>query len=103
MSDGAVKRRSASGQARQRRKGTQRGGQRARAIVATRGAGSVDDSAPAGTATRTRRASLATVHRAPVLTREAEYAFIRSDMRRLIIIAVGLLALMLIILYVVER
>jgi hypothetical protein len=37
------------------------------------------------------------------LSREAEYAYIRSDLRRLLITAAGLLALMLVILFIVER
>jgi hypothetical protein len=38
-----------------------------------------------------------------VLPRQVEYAYIRSDLRRLIIIAASLLALMLVILFLVER
>jgi hypothetical protein len=37
------------------------------------------------------------------LSREQEFAYIRSDMRRLILIAGGLLAFMLILLVVVSR
>jgi len=37
------------------------------------------------------------------LTREQEFAYIRSDMRRLVIIAGGLLALMVLLLIVVSR
>jgi hypothetical protein len=37
------------------------------------------------------------------LTREQEFAFIRSDMRRLFLIAGGLLAVMLIMLIAVSR
>jgi hypothetical protein len=37
------------------------------------------------------------------LTREQEFAYIRSDMRRLVIIAGGLLALMFVLLIVVSR
>ena len=37
------------------------------------------------------------------LSREQEFAYIRSDMRRLFLIAGGLLALMLILLIVVNR
>jgi hypothetical protein len=41
--------------------------------------------------------------RAVELTREQEFAYIRADMRRLVIIASGLLALMLLLLIVVSR
>jgi len=37
------------------------------------------------------------------LTREQEFAYIRSDMRRLFLIAGGLLAVMLVLLIVVSR
>jgi hypothetical protein len=37
------------------------------------------------------------------LTREQEFAYIRLDMRRLIVIAGGLLALMLVLLVLVSR
>ena len=37
------------------------------------------------------------------LTREQEFAYIRSDMRRLFLIAGGLLAIMLVLLVVVSR
>ena len=51
---------------------------------------------------RSRRAVAATVPRSAGLSREAEFAYIRSDMRRLFVIAGGLLALMLILLVVVS-
>jgi hypothetical protein len=38
-----------------------------------------------------------------VLTREEEYDYIRQDMRRLVIIAIALFAMMLFILFIVER
>ena len=41
--------------------------------------------------------------RAVELTREQEFAYIRSDLRRLFVIAGGLLAVMLILLVVVNR
>jgi hypothetical protein len=51
---------------------------------------------------RSRRAAAALAP--PIgLTREAEYAYIRADLRRLLITAGGLLALMLVILVIVER
>lgn len=37
------------------------------------------------------------------LTREQEYQFIREDMRRLVIIASGLLAIMVVLLFVIDR
>ena len=49
-----------------------------------------------------RRVSMSTA-RAIELTRDQEFAYIRADMRRLIIIAGGLLALMLVLLFVVNR
>jgi predicted phosphoribosyltransferase len=52
-------------------------------------------------ARRTRRAP--TTVAVVALPREIEYAYIRSDLRRLVIIAAGLFALMLVILVVVER
>jgi len=44
-----------------------------------------------------------TATRAVELTRGQEFAYIRADMRRLVVIAGGLLALMLILLIVVSR
>jgi hypothetical protein len=52
--------------------------------------------------TRTRRTA-APASRAVELTREQEFAYIRSDMRRLFVIAGGLLAVMLVLLIVVSR
>ncbi len=40
---------------------------------------------------------------APGISRQAEFAYIRSDMRRLLIIAGSLLGLMLVLLMFVER
>jgi hypothetical protein len=53
-------------------------------------------------ATRSRRLA-ASAFRPVGLTREQEYSYIRSDMKRLIFVAAGLLALMLLILVVVTR
>ncbi len=53
--------------------------------------------------TRTRRRVATPVAHAVELTREQEFAYIRSDMRRLVIIAGGLLALMLLLLLAVSR
>jgi hypothetical protein len=52
---------------------------------------------------RSRRASVAALLTPVGLSREAEYSYIRADMRRLLITAAGLLALMLVILVIVER
>ena len=51
---------------------------------------------------RAQRATAAPASRFAELSREAEFAYIRSDMRRLIITAAGLLALMLILLVIVR-
>jgi hypothetical protein len=56
----------------------------------------------APSARRSRRVA-STAATAVVLPREVEYAYIRADLRRLILIAAGLLVLMLVILVVVER
>lgn len=53
--------------------------------------------------TRARRSVATASPRVVELTREQEFAYIRSDMRRLILIAGGLLAVMLILLIVVSR
>jgi hypothetical protein len=56
----------------------------------------------ASTAVRSRRAQAVAVR--PVgLSRAQEFAYIRSDMRRLFYVAGGLLALMVVILVVVTR
>jgi hypothetical protein len=52
---------------------------------------------------RARRPAAAPASRAVELTREQEFAYIRSDMRRLFVIAGGLLAVMLVLLIVVSR
>jgi len=59
-----------------------------------------ETAAPSVRATRGRGRPIA---RPVPLTREQEYQFIREDMRRLIVIAGGLLALMLVLLVVIER
>ena len=56
-----------------------------------------------GASTRSRRRVAMPATRAIELTREQEFAYIRSDMRRLIMIAGGLLALMLVLLIFVSR
>jgi hypothetical protein len=52
---------------------------------------------------RSRRRGATPATQAVELTRDQEFAYIRSDMRRLVIIAGGLLALMLVLLIVVSR
>ena len=57
-----------------------------------------------GVVTETTRSRRAPVPPGVVeLTREQEFAYIRSDMRRLFLIAGGLLAVLLILLIVVSR
>jgi hypothetical protein len=56
-------------------------------------------SAPAAAVPVGRRRAMA---RPTVLTREVEYAFIRADLRRMLITAGSLLAVMLILLFFVE-
>ena len=55
-------------------------------------------SAPA----RGRAAARRQVNRVYTLSREAEYAYVRSDMRRLFIIAAGLFALMFVLLFIID-
>ena len=43
-----------------------------------------------------------TINRVYAITREAEYRYIRSDMRRLILVAAGLLVLMLVLLLILD-
>jgi hypothetical protein len=52
---------------------------------------------------RSRRSSRTVAPRAAGITREAEMAYIRADMRRLVIIAGVLLLLMVVLLLVLER
>ena len=58
--------------------------------------------APRPGSTRSRRTTPA-VSRAVALPRSVEYAYIRDDLRRLMVIAGGLLALMLVILIALNR
>ena len=111
MSDGPAKRRAGSpGSSRSRkpRKGPQRGGNRAKRAQSQASAGesapviNTETLAPVAAPARSRRTIATAPVREPVLSREAEFAYIRSDMRRLLVTAAGLLALMLVILVVVE-
>jgi hypothetical protein len=65
--------------------------------VATTGVGVV--AAPG----RARRSAATTTPRIVELTREQEFAYIRSDMYRLFLIAGGLLVVMMVLLIVVSR
>ena len=105
MSDGASRRTVTSGRTRQRGKGAPRGGRHGltRSSVAAREESPLPDTIVVGTPTPTRRRVTMPATHAAELTREQEFAYIRSDMRRLIIIAGGLLALMLVLLIVVSR
>lgn len=53
--------------------------------------------------TRARRSAPTPAPRSVELTREQEFAYIRSDMRRLFVIAGALLVLMLALLFFVSR
>jgi hypothetical protein len=105
LSDGAPRRTATSGRSRQRGKGAPRGGRHG----LTRSATTIREESPRREATvltapsRSRRRATASATPAIELTREQEFAYIRSDMRRLIVIAGGLLALMLVLLIVVSR
>jgi hypothetical protein len=105
LSDGAPRRTVTSGRTRQRRKGAPRGGRHG----LTRPTGTVREVSPLGAEivvaapTRARRSVAMPAPRAVELTREQEFAYIRSDLRRLFVIAGGLLAVMLILLVVVNR
>lgn len=60
--------------------------------------------APTGTsAQRSRRRPMAATNAVMPLPREVEMAYIYADLRRLIVIAGALLAMMLVILFIVER
>lgn len=106
MSEGVSRRRTTSSQTRQRRKGATRGGRHglSRPPVAVAGDDFViqEPSAIAAPA-RHRRATSATPTPSVGISREAEFAYIRSDMRRLFIIAAALLALMVVLLLLVNQ
>jgi hypothetical protein len=58
---------------------------------------------PRAAAFRARRGASTTQAQTFTLSREQEMVYIRDDLRRLIYIAGGLLILMIVILYVIER
>ena len=104
MSDGASRRSATTGRTTQRRKGGARGGRHGltRPAAITREVGPIGDGVVAEP-TRARSSMATAAPRVVELTREQEFAYIRSDMRRLFLIAGGLLVLMLILLIVVNR
>jgi hypothetical protein len=103
LSDGAS-RRATTGRTTQRRKGVARGGRHGltRPAVPTRVAGPTDHGVVAEP-TSVRRFAATAAPQVVELTREQEFAYIRSDMRRLFVIAAGLLVGMLVLLIVVSR
>jgi hypothetical protein len=105
LSDGTTRRRVTSGQTSRRRKGGSRGGRHglSRPSVATASNEFViEQRVPSVGPVQARRTTATAPH--PVgITREAEFAYIRSDMRRLIVIGGVLLALMLLLLILVNR
>ncbi|MCC2627163.1 MAG: hypothetical protein K0S14_813 [Thermomicrobiales bacterium] len=104
MSDSASRRSATTGRTRQRRRGGARGGRHGltRPAAPSSVVGPLGDGVVAET-TRSRRSPATVAPRLVELTREQEFAYIRSDMRRLFLIAGGLLALMLILLVVFSR
>ena len=107
MSDEATRRRGPSGRTRQRRKGAPRGGRhgltRPAMVVPDEDAVLVEESFAVTAPSRLRRPMKVAAAPAAELNRETEFSYIRSDMRRLFIIAGGLLALMLVLLVVISR
>ena len=105
MSDAASRRTATSGRSKQRGKSAPRGGRHGltRSATTVREESLPRETADVGAPTRARRRVAMATTRAVELTREQEFAYIRSDMRRLVIIAGGLLALMLLLLIVVSR
>lgn len=107
MSDGATKRRVTTGRSGTRRKGAPRGGRlgltRPQTVAPVEDDDILVEFAPVVAPTRGRRATAQRQPLIPALSRDVEIAYIRADMRRLLIIAGGLLALMLVILVFVGR
>jgi hypothetical protein len=105
LSDGAPRRPATSGRTRQRRKGGPRGGRHGltRPSVSVREESAFDDEFIVAMPTRARRSVPAPAPRTVELTREQEFSYIRTDMRRLLVIAGGLLVLMLALLLFVSR
>jgi hypothetical protein len=105
LSDGAPRRPASSGRTRQRRRSGPRGGRHglARPIVTVQEESPIGEGIVVATPTRARRSAVTSAPRAIELTREQEFAYIRSDMRRLFVIAGALLAVMLVLLIIVSR
>ena len=105
MSDNSRRRAATSGRTKQRSKGTPRGGRHGltRAAVSVRAEPPTREETAFGAPTRVSRRPAMSATPAVELTREQEFAYIRSDMRRLMIISGALLALMLVLLFVVNR
>jgi hypothetical protein len=105
LSDAASRRTATSARSKQRSKSTPRGGRHGltRTASAVREQSTLPETSVAGAPSRARRRVAMATTRAVELTRDQEFAYIRSDMRRLVIIAGGLLALMLLLLIVVSR
>jgi hypothetical protein len=105
LSDGAQRRTATSGQTRQRDKGAPRGGRHGltRSAVTVREEVPLREGPIVDEPARARRRVAMPATRVVELTREQEFAYIRADMRRLVIIAGGLLGLMLVLLIVVSR
>lgn len=96
-----------SGRTRQRRRGVPRGGRhglsRPAPVAPAENPGELVETVVVVPPVRSRRATVESIPRAAVLSREAEYAYIRADMRRLFIIAAALMALMFLILLFASR
>lgn len=107
MSDGTTQPRpTSSGRVRQRRKSVPRGGRHGLsrpAPIVGEDDFVVEPAFAVAAPVRARRVTAAPPARSVGLSREAEFAYIRSDMRRLIVIATALLALMLVLLVIVNR
>ena len=104
MSDNSRRRAATSGRTRQRGKGAPRGGRHGltRSTATVQAEPLPRQETDVGSPTRHRRRAAMAATPAIELTREQEFAYIRSDMRRLIIIAGALLALMLALLIIVN-
>jgi hypothetical protein len=105
LSDGAPIRSATAGRTRQRRRGGPRGGRHGltRPTTTVRGDNLLGEGTVLPTPTRVRPSAATPAPRTVELTREQEFAYIRSDMRRLFVIAGGLLAVMFVLLILVNR
>ena len=105
MSDGTRRQPVTLGRTRQRRRGGPRGGRHglARPAATVHAENSPGEGTLLATPARAGRGVATPTPRAVELTREQEFAYIRSDMRRLFAIAGGLLAIMLVLLVLANR